>query len=396
MNVLHRIARVADSRDLPEQTCPEGPNRTPATLHPSSLRILHCIPSLGGGGAERQLAYLCLELAKAGAEVHVVCRFPGHNERTFDHSGVTLHRLRPGGNYSPSLVLELARIIRRIKPDLVQTWLPQMDVAAGFAAMVTGTPFILSERTSAPAYSVSWKSALRNWMGRRANRVVANSELGKEYWSIRIEPTLITVIPNGVPLDEIQSVEAASFEQDGINSTAEIILFAGRFSLEKNPIVLLSALREVLSERPRAVGLLFGEGPLEGEMIKLVKSQEMEERLKILAYTPDLWSWMKRANVFVSASLFEGSPNVVLEAAALNCPLVLSDIPAHRELVGEESAFFVAPSSPSDIARGIVGALQDPDLARQKATAAYEVASQRSMRSVISAYLELYREAVAG
>ena len=55
-----------------------------------------------------------------------------------------------------------------------------------------------------------------------------------------------------------------------------------------------------------------------------------------------MWPLLKRADFLVSTSLFEGEPNAVLEAMECGCPLVVSDIPAHRELLGED-ALYAAP-----------------------------------------------------
>ena len=54
-----------------------------------------------------------------------------------------------------------------------------------------------------------------------------------------------------------------------------------------------------------------------------------------------VWPLLKMSNVFVSTSSFEGQPNAVLEAMACGCPLVVSDIPAHREFLGADTAAIV-------------------------------------------------------
>ena len=358
------------------------------------MRILHCIPSLGGGGAERQLSYISAEMTKQGVDVHIVCNLRGPNADSIRESGVTIHELRGRGNHDPRLFSQLIGTIRKVKPDLIQTWLVQMDILGGLAAILTRTPFLMTERSVASAYDTGWKDDLRSWIGRRAAVIVANSEKGREYWSSRNELKRLEVVPNGVPLEQIKQSPALPSEQTGIGPATEVILFAGRYSPEKNVMMLLEALRQVLSARPHAVALLFGEGPLERELVEAVNRHGLGDRVKVKGYTPQLWSWMKRANVFVSVSLFEGSPNVVLEAAAQACPLVVSNVPGHRELLGEGSAFFVLPSCAADIAQGIIRALDDPGLARRKASAAYEIASGCSVESVTHAYLDLYRMAL--
>ena len=358
------------------------------------MRVLHCIPSLSGGGAERQLCLLAEGLQSAGVEIHVAYHHSGPNLAELEGLGATLHLLSCRNNYNPSLVLQIARIVRRVRPDVIQTWLLQMDIAAGIAAMITRTPFILSERASEPAYDVNWKRKLRDLIGRRAQRIVANSELGGQYWCSRVGSQSVSVIPNAVVLDRILKAAAPSPEVAGIDSATEVILCAGRFSPEKNPFVLLVALREVLLQRPKAMALLFGHGPLESEMRQKVRELGIEKRVFIRKHTSELWSWMKRANLFVSVSLFEGSPNAVLEAAVLRCPLVLSDIAGHRELFSEDSATFVPVWSPREIAQAVTTLLDDPRSAKSQSALAFQRTASHSMDAVIPAYMDLYRAAL--
>jgi glycosyltransferase involved in cell wall biosynthesis len=355
------------------------------------LRVLHCIPTLGGGGAERQLSHIAGGLTKTDVDVHVAYLQPGPNLDSMRDSGVTMHPLRSHYNFDPSILWQLLRTIHQVRPDLVQTWLTQMDILGGLAAVVMGTPFILCERASAPAYGGGWKDKLRGRLGRRATMVVANSEAGEKYWIARKEPKLIKVIPNGVPLELIKHSAGAPCEEFGIGPSTEVMLFAGRYAPEKNVLNLLAALRRVLAEKPQAIALLFGQGQLQTDILEIIKRCGIEDRVKVSGYTTQLWSWMRRANVLVSVSLFEGSPNVVCEAAAVECPLVVSDIPAHRELLNSESAVFVSPSSPTDIARGILDVLSNPTAARRRAATAYEQVRRFSVEGITREYIELYR-----
>jgi glycosyltransferase involved in cell wall biosynthesis len=369
-----------------------------ATIDPCrpKLRVMHCIPSLGGGGAESQLGYLAAGLTNSGVDVHVAYHVDGSAGDKIQLPCAKLHKLRIRHNYSPALLIELIGLIRKLRPDIIQTWLPQMDIAAGFAAIVTGTPFIVSERSAAPSYPGTWKDKIRFWVGSHATLVVANSDSGSEYWTGQKRIRKVKVIGNGVPLKQIEQARGLSFAPLTIDPRWELLLFAGRFSAEKNVMNLLEGLRLVLQERNNARAVLFGEGPQYPEIVDWVKTHGLEKRIQINSYTDQLWSWMRQATLLVSVSRVEGSPNVILEAAALKCPLVLSDIPAHRELFGEECVFFTAFSSPSGIARTIVQALQSSELARQKAEAAYESVSTRSVESAVSAYLEVYRQVLAG
>jgi glycosyltransferase involved in cell wall biosynthesis len=330
-----------------------------------------------------------------GIDVHIAYRLAGPNISLIRDCGVGLHELCSSGNYDPRLLWKLIRTIRTVRPHLIQTWLTQMDVLGGLAAVITRIPFIMTERSVALAYNGGWKEHLRCWIGRRAALIVANSNSGKEYWLSKKQPDLITLIRNGVPVEDIPRTPPICWETQGLREPTEILLFAGRYSPEKNLFTLLDAIFLALSERVNLAAFFFGEGPQKNELIAKVRRHQMEDRVKILDYTTQLWSWMKRADLFISVSLFEGSPNTVLEAAAQRCPLVLSDIPEHRELLDDDAAFFVSPCAPDDIARGILAALRDPERAKRKAQSAYQTVSPFTVESITREYLNVYRLALA-
>jgi glycosyltransferase involved in cell wall biosynthesis len=104
---------------------------------------------------------------------------------------------------------------------------------------------------------------------------------------------------------------------------------------------------------------------------------------------------MKRADVFVATSLFEGQPNAVLEAMACGCPLVVSDIPAHRELLDETTALLVNPHKADALAEAILDVLSAPAAALARARKARAGVASLSIPSVARRYAELYESVLA-
>jgi glycosyltransferase involved in cell wall biosynthesis len=296
------------------------------------VKILHLIPNFTGGGAERQLALLAPELCRLGVEVHIAFGELGVNSEAnldlISRSDVKVHRIPSLTNHDPTILLRILKVIRSLRPDLIQTWILQMDVFGGLAAKLAGVPFVLSERCSAPMYPATWKYWLRNQVGRYAASIVANSESGAGYW--KPWATRIVVIRNGLSLDLIRNASSADPAVLGFPTDARLILFAGRLSPQKNVDVLVQALDKVLVERTDCIALMFGAGELQVSVQTRMTSAHAPGRMRLLGYTNELLGWMRRASVFVSISRFEGNPNAVLEAMAVGCPLVVSDIPQHR------------------------------------------------------------------
>jgi glycosyltransferase involved in cell wall biosynthesis len=349
---------------------------------------------MGGGGAERQLAYLATELPRLGWNVHVALLQRGSNWARLEASGARIHQLDAWNGYDPRLFLRLRSLMAALRPDIVQVWLPQMEVHGGLAALFSQRPFVLCER-SAAAYRPGLKYQLRLRMARRASAIVSNSAGGGAHWCEELgDDVRRYVIPNGVPLQEI--AEAAAMPLPGIDGhlDAPLILFAGRFERVKNIDTLLRALSILLGRR-RVRVLCCGEGALRGQLDRWARDQP-DGRAIVTGYQPQLWGLMKRATVVVSPSWFEGRPNVVLEAMACGVPLVVSDIPAHRELLDESSAMFVPPASGAGLARAIETLIDDQAGARARAAMARQRAASFELSTVARQYADMYHEILAG
>jgi glycosyltransferase involved in cell wall biosynthesis len=139
------------------------------------------------------------------------------------------------------------------------------------------------------------------------------------------------------------------------------------------------------------VAVLFGEGPLTTKLAEKISGSRSPSRFILGGYRSDLAQWMRRAAVFVSPSLFEGNPNSVLEAMAIGCPLVVSDIPEHREVLNEHSALFCSVHSTLQIASQIGEVLADPQSAARRAAMAKTLVKELSIASAADQYANLYR-----
>jgi glycosyltransferase involved in cell wall biosynthesis len=336
-----------------------------------------------GGGAERQLAYLSEALVERGVEVHVGLLRGGVNLVRLERAGATIHELDARSNYDPRLMFRLVRLIHALEPDVVQTWLLQMDVMGGIAARLTGARWIVSERSNGNFYPRDYRTALRRWIGHAADAVVANSKGGLDFWTG--SRATKTVIANSVAVAEIDQVDPFEVPLGG----SPLILSAGRFDREKNLPALIDALAHVVRGRD-AVAMICGHGPLEAFARDRIRANGLSDRILLPGYSDALWGLMKRAAVFVTVSAFEGNPNVVLEAAACRCPLVVSDIAAHREFLDEKSAMFAESFEPAVIARAIESVLDQPDLARQRAARARSIVERWSASEVAAAYIRVY------
>ncbi len=364
-------------------------------MRAAPLRILHVIPSMGYGGAERQAAYLARGLVALGHDVHFGLFAGGENLPLLEQSGARVHRLRAVGNYDPRRLLELAGIARRIEPDLVQTWLPMADVLGAFVARWLGVPWVYAERYAPDAYGISLKVAFDQWLARRyAAAVISNSTSADAVWARWLAPgRRHGVIRNALPLAEFDATPPADPRQLGLPPELPLVLYIGRMLPHKGIDTLLDALERVNAERPIAA-LLLGVGELHETVRARLDTPGFAGRARAPGFRYDTAAWLKRASVFVSLSRFEGMPNTVMEAMAMRCPAVVSDIPQHREILDDASARFVPLGDAAAVAAAIRRTLDEPAEAAARAARARAVADAWSVEATSRAWASLYHQLV--
>ena len=362
----------------------------------AAARVLHLIPTLDLGGAERQLRYLCPQLAACGLEPHVAYLRGGPNLAPLLQARVATHPLR-ASHRSPLLALEIARLVRALRPAVVQTWLPVMDIVGGVMAQVLGVPWIASERSLPSAYAGSTTMWLRNRCVVHADAVVSNSIAADAWWAAHLPARVMhCAIPNGLPLDELEAVPPA---EDallfGLGGERPLVVFVGRLDQGKNIDTLLDVLVRVVREMP-ADALLCGDGILRAQVRARIEREGLVGRIVAPGYVAAAPAVLKRAALLLSLSRYEGMPNAVMEAAAVGCPIVLSDIPAHRAVLDDDTAVFV-PTEDADAAAGaVLASLRAPAPAHVRAARAHARAATWSVAAAARRYAELYRELSAG
>jgi glycosyltransferase involved in cell wall biosynthesis len=144
------------------------------------------------------------------------------------------------------------------------------------------------------------------------------------------------------------------------------------------------------------VALLCGEGPLRASVEMRIDQSPHSNRFRLLGFSDNLWGWMRKADVLVSVSRFEGNPNVVLEAMGVGCPLVVSDIPEHREILNETMARFCTVDAVNEMASAILDVLNSRSAARERVEAARKRVAGWTVDESARQYLDIYTKVVQG
>ncbi len=354
------------------------------------MKLLFLTSTLGGGGAETQMAYLAEGLVAAGHELHIAYVGSAGNDESC-YPGVELHRIDCCCNYDPRIFLAILNLVRRETPDIVQSWSVQMTVVGWLLKLICRKPWVYREANSSLQPLRKTMRPILRFAVRSADMIVANSRAGSRYWrAVHAEVPCETIV-NGFPvsrIDEVPPVDAVSVSAPFMG---DFVLFAGRLCAQKNPVLLIKAFMKIAG-RCDAGLVVCGSGVLEAEMRSMVHAAKFDDRVCFTGYLEHemVWGLMKRAKLLVLPSRYEGLPNVAVEAALCGSPLVLSDIPEHRDIFSEDAVFFVDARTDDELAGSMEYALGNPEVADRKRKCARKQVEVLSMAAMVERYIKLY------
>ena len=153
-----------------------------------------------------------------------------------------------------------------------------------------------------------------------------------------INPNKICTIPNYCNKEEIINA-ISSYEIDEqdkhIFENGKVIINVGKLKFQKGQWHLIRAFKKVVEKNNDVKLIILGMGELEDYLKKLIIDLQLEKNVFILGHkNKNIYTYMSKSNIFVFPTLYEGMPNVILEAMACNLPIIASDCyGGNREII---------------------------------------------------------------
>lgn len=361
--------------------------------------IAFCITELDRGGAERALTKLVLRLDRQAWLPRVFCLGPrGHFTEILEAGGVTVESFNARGALSfPGVLLRLTLALRRFRPRVLQTFLFHGNLLGRLAGRLAQVPVIISGIRVAERRS-RWYGRLDRWTNGLVDHNVCVSQ-GVADFSVQetgLKPHKISVIPNGVDVEQFATAPAANLVPLGISPTQPVVITVGRLEEQKGMTYLLQAAELVLQIRPDCQFLMVGDGHDRAKLEALAASLGISRSVWFLGSRSDVPSLLKASSVFVLASLWEGMPNALLEAMAAGLPVVATAVEGSRELVQPNvTGMLVAPANATELAQAILHVLSTPDDSARFAEAAQQLVGNSFAHSATTGLHDsLYRRLV--
>ena len=360
--------------------------------------VLHVIPGLGIGGAEGMLERL---VQIPGPFRHVIVSLTGDGERGEGLRKVGIEVADLGmqrGLPSPAGLWRLVRLMRRLRPTVLQTWMYHGDLLGIIAASLSGHPPVIwnlrcsNMDLSRYRRTTRWVMRILAHLSSLPKGVLANSEAGQRWHAqLGYRPREWVVLPNGIDVERFRPDPQARLrwrKRLGVGPNTVLVGMCARRDPMKDHETLIRAMSLVTGD---VVCAMVGRGvdPADSALADL--AAKSSKRIHLLGYCEDMPGFMNALDIAVLASSFgEGFPNVVAEAMACAVPCVVTDV-GDAELIVGCTGKVVASGDASALASSISALVADPvERVRLGAQARDRVAMQYTLPLVASRYHELW------
>ncbi len=371
-------------------------------------KIIHIITSLKDGGAEASLFRL-LKYDTQNTHIVISMMDEGKYAKLLQELGITVHCLKmPRGKITRQGLNNFWNLIKKLKPDLIQTWMYHADLIGAVIAKLQGIPCVWNIRNSDLSPK---KTSTSTRIVARVNAVLSYSFPKKViscaqqsvdvHKKIGYKKNNFFIIPNGYHFENFfASYEKVNLIKNNLNlpSHVPILGMVARFDPQKDHYNLLQALH-YLRRQPKDFRCLligFQMDATNRKLAQWIVNADLQNKVILLGQRSDIPIIMNSLDIHVLSSCGEAFPNVIAEAMGCGTPCITTNVGDAALIVGDTG--WVVPSSNSQaLADAILAAIQEKEQnpiawqARKRA-AKQRIMDNFSIERMVATYNQVWQE----
>ncbi len=302
----------------------------------SSKRIGLYLVSFSGGGAERELIYLANEFSSKGYDVDlIVHRASGPLESLVEKS---VNKIIIDKTYIHD-VFELARYMRSSRPLFMLSTLHVPNWVLSLAKLLSFTKTKIFWRVV-----ISLSNSKKNGRGIVSRLLsicypllshtvssitcVSKGVADDLITNFSIDKSKVNVMYNPAYTENIHQLANEPISHRWFNNNFKTIVSLGRLSKQKDFATLIHSFKTVHEYLDQTRLVIFGEGALHTELQDLISELDLTDVVELFGFEINPYKYLAKADLFVLSSIYEGFGNVIVEALALDVPVVSTNCPS--------------------------------------------------------------------
>lgn len=331
------------------------------------ISVAHLITGTSTGGAETMLHKLVSRIDRERFDVSVISlTTAGEIGRRMIDEGVAFSSIEASrSGLDPAALARLIRLLRRTRPDILQTWMYHADLAGGLAArFARSIPVAWNIRHSDldPAHMKKRTIQIARLSSRLSrslpDRIVCCSRASMEtHAAIGYDRERMVVIPNGFDTSLFvpdAGARSSVRKELGLDGEAPLIGLVARYHPQKDHTTFIRAAGILRAGTPEARFLLCGESVTEenSDLAGMIEEAGLKDAALLLGRRSDIPRIQASLDIASSsASSGEGFPNIIGEAMSCGVPCVVTSVGDSAEIVGD-CGTVVEPGDPEAMAAG--------------------------------------------
>lgn len=377
--------------------------------------FFHVIVGLNNGGAEAVLFRLASADQLHGNQHHVISMMDrGVYADRLEQAGVRVHTLNfPRGKVTLPGLIKLFRLLRQIRPDVVQTWMYHADLVGGLVARLAGVRAIAwgirhanfnpEHNSVATLRIVRLCAQLSRGVPRKI--VSCSAQATKLHQSVGYQADKFVLIPNGYNLQHLQpNADSGHAVRNAlcVAPGAFVLGMVARFDAQKDHNNLVQALGLLRQRGIPFVCLLVGNAmdAANATLVDWLQAAGVADHVRLLGARADIPAVMNALNVHVLSSLGEAFPNVLAEAMACGTPCVTTDVGDAATIVAQHG-WVAPPQNPEALANAVQQAFSEfviENLAWQARRVAcrQHIMANFELETMCERYREVWRSCMVG
>lgn len=327
--------------------------------------VVHLIASNFFGGPEKQILMHATRACARGAQVGVaVFEGPGMSTELAEQCvrrNVPAYCIQSGNKIDVPSLHQLKRLIEEQQVDIVCSHGFKADVYNWVVSQIRQYRTVSCVRgDTAENFKVAVYTRISRLAVRTFDRIIAVSDSQRtKAIGFGVKPDRIDVVRNAIDIEEVRA--AATKEEGDLDGIADLVrtgrymVAIGRLSPEKGHRVLVEAMPLVLEQCPDAKLVIIGEGQERESLATRIRTLGLERHVRLAGFTRHPAYYIRHASLLVNPSFSEGLPNVVLEARALETPIVATRVGGVLEIMADGCGGWLVPAGdPEAMAQAII------------------------------------------
>lgn len=326
-----------------------------------NVTVCHIIDNLAQGGAQTLLRDIVAnspesvthEICVLGSDLTLASIFKKLDSEIYHCAG--------SFRGDPRTLLDLSRYLRNNQFDVIHTHLAYAQTFGRISGQIGASTPVLSTYHDVPqSYCPDWHMRIAEYFTRPLDSITVGVSEGvvnefEQGWYFSNIADMIPV-SNGIDIEahtaDVSASDAAMIRQELGIEGLPLYINVGRLAEKKRQRDLVDAVVRLQADENEFHLAIIGGGPLESELRAYVRDNSVDDIVTITGRVKTVAPYFAAADVYVHAALYEGFGLTIVEAMAAGLPVICTDVPGARDVVGN-AGVRVSPKAPAELAEAM-------------------------------------------